>query len=74
MARRVSIVHANPVFQPDDFNLRSLSPLVPTVGLRDAEDLPTVIHFAQFADGTCTIENLEAHLEAGVIRRLSENK
>ena len=60
--RRTSIVHCNPVFDPDDFSLRPLSPLVPTVGLRDAEDLPTMLGFARFAEGTLPLSELEAYL------------
>ena len=42
----------------------ALSPYVPTVGLRDAEDLPTVLGFARFADGSATREELETYLAA----------
>ena len=45
-----------------------LSPRMPTVGLRDAEDLPTLLGFARFADGTAPLEELEAYLE----RRVNE--
>jgi hypothetical protein len=60
--RRVSIVHCNPVFNSADFTLKTLSPLIPTVGLRDAEDLPTVLGFARFAEGTALLSELEEYL------------
>ena len=69
-ARRTSIIHCNPVFDPDDFTLRPLSPLVPTVGLRDAEDLPTMLGFARFAEGTLPLSELEAYLEARAARMI----
>ena len=69
-ARRTSVVHCNPVFDPEDFTLRALSPLVPTVGLRDAEDLPTMLGFARFADGDVPLAELEAYLAARVARML----
>ncbi len=59
-----SIVHCNPVFNSDDFSLRSLCPDIPTVGLRDAEDLPTVLGFAQFANGSTSLSELEKYLES----------
>ena len=59
---RRSIVHINPVFNAGDYILRRLSPLVPTVGLRDAEDLPTVLSFARFADGAAPLEELSGFL------------
>lgn len=61
---RTSIVHCNPVFNADDFSLRHLYPLIPTVGLRDAQDLPTMLGFAQFANGSASLSELENYLEA----------
>jgi hypothetical protein len=60
--RRVGIVHCNPVFAEDDFAPHALSPCVPTVGLRDAEDLPTALGFARFAAGSATRDELETYL------------
>jgi len=60
--RRVSIVHVNPVFNAGDYTLRRLSPLVPTVGLRDAEDLSTVLSFARFAEGAAPLAELSRFL------------
>ncbi|WP_199326003.1 hypothetical protein [Nostoc parmelioides] len=60
--RRTSIIHCNPVFNSDDFSLRTLSPAVPTVGLRDAEDLPTMLNFARFAEGSAPLSELETYL------------
>jgi hypothetical protein len=62
--RRVSIIHCNPVFNPEDFSLRPLSPLIPTVGLREAEDLPTMLGFARFAEGNASLTELEDYLAA----------
>jgi hypothetical protein len=69
--RRVSIIHCNPVFNPDDFSLRPLSPLIPTVGLRDAEDLPTMLGFARFAEGNTSLADLEDYLALRVKQLLS---
>ncbi len=59
---RVSIVHCNPVFDEGDFAPHALSPHIPTVGLRDAEDLPTMLGFARLADGTLGLPELESYL------------
>lgn len=67
----VSILHCNPVFNADDFSVRALSPAVPTVGLRDAEDLPTVLGFARFADGQSSLAELEQYLKVRVHQFLS---
>ncbi len=69
--RRISIVHCNPVFDASDFSLRTLSPLIPTVGLRDAEDLPTMLGFARFAEGATPLEELEAYLASRVQQMLA---
>ncbi|MBD2336742.1 hypothetical protein H6G64_07020 [Calothrix sp. FACHB-156] len=70
--RRTSIIHCNPVFNSEDFSLRNLSASIPTVGLRDAEDLPTMLGFARFADGSAPLSELEAYLAERVQQMLSE--
>ncbi|PTL76249.1 hypothetical protein [Vitiosangium sp. GDMCC 1.1324] len=70
-ARRTTLVHANPVFASELYAPRSIGALVPTVGVRDAEDLPTVLGFARFAEGTAPLSELEDYLAARV-RRLLE--
>ncbi len=59
---KVSIIHLNPVFNADNYNLKRLSPLIPTVGIREAEDLPIVLEFAKFAEGKGTLAELEEYL------------
>jgi hypothetical protein len=71
-AGRTTIVHCNPVFAANDFAPRALSPYVPTVGLRDAEDLPTMLGFARFAAGALPLTALETYLSARVARMLTE--
>jgi len=61
--KRTSIVHMNPVFDSERYAPRNLGPAIPTVGLRDAEDLPTVLGFARFADGAAPLAELERFLE-----------
>lgn len=69
--REVSVVHLNPVFDAEDFAPKPLGPEVPTVGIRDAEDLLTMLGFARFAEGTAPLGELEAYLERRVERFLS---
>jgi hypothetical protein len=73
LARRggPSIVHANPVFDAEGYAPRALSPHVPTVGLRDAEDLATMIGFARFASGDARLSELEGYLAGRVARMLN---
>jgi hypothetical protein len=58
----VAIVHLNPVFTASDYAPRAFCDGVPTVGLRDAESLPTALAFARFAAGNVTHADLEAYL------------
>ncbi len=60
--RQVEIVHCNPVFNANDYELKQISPLVPTIGIREAEDLPTVLAFMRFADGRGSLAELETYL------------
>ena len=73
LTHRTSIVHCNPVFNSDDFSLRPLCLDIPTVGLRDAEDLPTMLGFAQFANGSASLSELENYLAKRVENQLSIN-
>ena len=62
------IVHMNPVFDAENYAPRTLGGAIPTVGLRDAEDIPTMLGFARFASGTARLAELESYLE----RRMTE--
>jgi hypothetical protein len=58
----VGIVHLNPVYDAELFDVRRLSPMVPTAGIRDAEDLPALVEPAAFAEGRTGLEELRAYL------------
>ncbi|WP_344874410.1 hypothetical protein [Nonomuraea antimicrobica] len=61
-AREVSIVHLNPVYDAEQLEVRRLSPVVPTAGIRDAEDLPALVELARFAEGRTGPAELRAYL------------
>jgi hypothetical protein len=63
---RTVVVHANPVFDANDFSPRALTPFVPTLGVRDASDLPTMLAFARFAAVDGALDGLHEFLEARV--------
>ncbi|MEV0382167.1 hypothetical protein [Nonomuraea sp. NPDC050643] len=58
----VGIVHVNPVFDAGQIEVRRLSTLVPTAGIRDAEDLPALVELARFAEGRTGLGELRAYL------------
>ena len=60
--RQVSLVHLNPVFDAQRYAPRTIGPHLPTVGLRDAEDLLTMMGFARFAEGSAPLAELEDYL------------
>ncbi|WP_433136666.1 hypothetical protein ACQPZ8_31605 [Actinomadura nitritigenes] len=70
--QRVLIAHLNPVYDADDFDVRRLSPAVPTAGIRDAEDLPTLVELARFAERQVGLAGLRAHLDDRTARFLGE--
>ncbi|GGV37786.1 hypothetical protein GCM10010182_72500 [Actinomadura cremea] len=72
-AQRVQITHLNPVYDADDFDVRRLAPTVPTAGIRDAEDLPTLVELARFAEGRVGLPKLQAHLDERTARFLGED-
>jgi hypothetical protein len=57
-----SIVHLNPVFDSETFAPKALGPNLPTVGIRNAEDILTMIGFARFAAGATPLHELEDYL------------
>lgn len=67
-ARRTGVVHLNPVYDAADFDVRRLSPGVPTAGIRNAEDLPALVEIAQFAEGRTGLTDLTAYLDARAAR------
>jgi hypothetical protein len=64
--RKTTIAHCNPVYTAETFSLRTISPYIPTVGLREAEDLPTMLGFARMAEGSATLAELESYLDIRV--------
>ena len=56
-------IHLNPVFDADHFAPRPLGAPILTVGIRDAEDLATMLGFARFASGSAPMKDLEAFLK-----------
>jgi len=62
---RTFVVHLNPVLDAEALAPRALSPRVPTLGIRDAEDLPSLVALARFVRGDDTsLAALEQHLAA----------
>lgn len=71
-AGSTAVVHLNPVYDAEDFDVRRLAPGVPTAGIRDAEDLPALVGLAHFAEGRTGLDELRAHLAERVARFLAE--
>jgi hypothetical protein len=65
------LVHLNPVYDSEGFAPKSLSPDIPTMGIRDAEDIPTLLLFARFASSNASLPELLEHLETRVQAFLS---
>ncbi|MGI5175972.1 hypothetical protein ACQEVZ_06530 [Dactylosporangium sp. CA-152071] len=62
-AGHTSIVHLNPVYDGEAFDVRRLAPTVATVGVRDAEDAAALVELARFSTGTATFAQLRAYLD-----------
>ncbi|MER0445238.1 hypothetical protein ABR738_11775 [Streptomyces sp. Edi4] len=60
---RTRVVHLNPVYDADGFDVRRLAPSVPTAGIRDAEDLPALVEIAAFAEGRTGLAELSTYLD-----------
>lgn len=60
--RQPTLLHINPVFNPDDFMPLSLGPSWPTMGVARIGDLPTALAFARYHEGG-QAEELTRYLE-----------
>ncbi|WP_415956693.1 hypothetical protein [Streptomyces sp. 021-4] len=72
--RRTAVVHVNPVYDADGFDVRRLAAGVPTAGIRDAEDLPALVEIARFAEGRTGAAELHAYLDRRVALFLGEQE
>ena len=72
LAPEISIIHVNPVFDAEEYQPRTLGSAVPSVGVRDAEDLPTMQGFARFVTGDASLKDLLAFLQLRAAQFLSE--
>ncbi|PVC92053.1 hypothetical protein [Streptomyces sp. CS014] len=70
-ARRTAVVHVNPVYDAEGFDVRRLAAGVATAGIRDAEDLPALVEIARFAEGRTGPAELYAYLDRQVARFIS---
>lgn len=68
------VVHLNPVFDAEGYAPRSLTHAIPTVGLRDADDIPTMVAFAKFACGDVPLSHLEDYLAFRAHRFIGVNE
>jgi hypothetical protein len=71
--QRTSVVHLNPVYDADTFDVRRLAPGVATVGVRDAEDVAALVELARFATGSAGFDELRRHVADRVDRFLTDD-
>ncbi|MCP3926465.1 MAG: hypothetical protein GY714_28220 [Desulfobacterales bacterium] len=60
--KRTGVVHFNPVFDAHELEPRRISDLVPTIGLRDSEDIPSLLPFADLGEYKESLSKLENFL------------
>ncbi|MEV4757536.1 hypothetical protein AB0J86_20825 [Micromonospora sp. NPDC049559] len=70
--QRTLVVHLNPVYDGDAFDVRRLAPGVATVGVRNAEDVAALVELARFATGAAGFGELREHLADRVERFLAD--
>ncbi|CAL9543234.1 hypothetical protein SUDANB95_04240 [Actinosynnema sp. ALI-1.44] len=70
---RVSAIHLNPVYDAGDYDVKRLTRDVPSVGIRNAEDLPALVEFARFTEGRAGYAGLSAHFTDRVTRFLESS-
>lgn len=63
--QKLPIIHLNPVFNTENYEPKSLSKRIITLGIRNAEELPMLIEFSNFALDNTSLEELESFLKGG---------
>jgi len=58
----VSVLHLNPVYDAENYNVKKLGNGITSLGIRNAEDLTMILEYSQFASGLVTLEKLEKYL------------
>ncbi|HEU4535190.1 MAG TPA: hypothetical protein VFS00_13775, partial [Polyangiaceae bacterium] len=58
------VVHLNPVFDAQTFAPKALGAALPTVGVRDVDEVPMLLTLGLFASGGASLAELEGHFEA----------
>ena len=69
---RTALVHFNPVYDAGEYATKALDPAMTTLGIRDVEGLPTLLGLARFVDGSASLAELEATLDARARAYVSE--
>jgi hypothetical protein len=60
------MLHLNPVYDSETYAPKVLSKALPTLGLRDAEDLPTLVALGRFAAAGGSFVELARELDVRV--------
>ncbi|TQV88009.1 hypothetical protein [Aliikangiella coralliicola] len=66
-----SIVHLNPVYDANSFNVKGLGGGITSVGIRNAEDIAITLEYCRFADGRATIDFLENYVYQKYMEKLA---
>ncbi|MCO7223285.1 hypothetical protein [Pleionea sp. CnH1-48] len=60
--RNTNIIHINPVYDANRFDVKKLSEGITSVGIRNVEDIAVTMEYSRFANGRATIEMLEDYV------------
>ena len=60
---KINILHLNPVFEANNFDVKKLSDEIITLGIRDIEDFPLLWNFENFISGNLNLKDLHKYLD-----------
>lgn len=63
------VLHINPCYNAENFDVKKLSDDITTVGIRNVEDLPTILKYSLFADGSYSQTEFEEYLRKQLYKR-----
>lgn len=67
-----SVIHLNPVYDANSFNVKTLGGGLTSVGIRNAEDIAITLEYCRFANGRATIDFLEAYVYQKYMEKMND--
>lgn len=70
--KNTSVVHLNPVYDANNFDVKGFGGGITSVGIRSAEDIAVTLEYCRFAGGRATIDFLENYVYQKYMEKINK--